>query len=80
MRMERIFQAIILLAVTALIVFAAIGCQPAYADEIPTHAKSYQRTLIPHLSCALGLRCPGGHLCGANPPGKPLAGLMHALL
>lgn len=64
MRMERIFQIIAVLALTALIVFAATGCQPAYADDIPTDAKRYQRTLIRTSHALWGLDAPVATFAG----------------
>jgi len=54
----RVIQCLLVLALSALLIFAVSGCAPAYADEIPQAAKSYQRTLIRTTHAFWGLDAP----------------------
>lgn len=54
----RAIQCLLVLACSVLLIFAVSGCTPAYADEIPQAAKSYQRTLIRTSHALWGLDAP----------------------
>lgn len=54
----RVIQCLLVLALSALLIFAVSGCAPAYADEIPQAAKSYQRTLVRTSHAFWGLDAP----------------------
>lgn len=58
MTQQRIFQCLILLALSALLIFGVTGCQPAYAGAIPVEAKGQQRTLIRTSHAFWGLDAP----------------------